>query len=281
MISSRKFGTVSRPDRSAVFEMGKTKVIAAVYGPCEYKDISCLYKDIVTFEKIESIQKDDVNENDREVLIDVPDEIIIDAVDDRVMSIIDFTYPHILYNINDLSYCQEKIILAPTNEAVDTINDHLLEKFPGEETVYLSCDNIDKTKRDAAIDQSIFSREFMNGLKFSCVPNHRLTLKVGVPIMLLRDLIKQMDCVKGQDSNKRGLKVVVCDEDDYISKTTTHVVYIEVLQGSIAVLFGLLLISFATTTPSEAHTLKSLEQKKQFIVPMSEAMAVGVGGTYE
>ncbi|GJY42104.1 ATP-dependent DNA helicase PIF1-like protein, partial [Tanacetum coccineum] len=185
---------------SAIFEMGKTKDIAAVYGPCEYKDISSLYKDIVTFEKIESIKKDGANENDREVLIDVPDEIIIDAVDDRVMSIIDFTYPHILYNINDLSYFQEKMILAPTNEAVDTINDHLLEKFPGEETIYLSCDNIDKAKRDAAIDQSILSREIMNGLKFSHVPNHRLALKVGVPIMLLRDLIKQTDCVKGQDS---------------------------------------------------------------------------------
>ncbi|GJW32980.1 hypothetical protein Tco_0053012, partial [Tanacetum coccineum] len=47
------------------------------------------------------------------------------------------------------------------------------------------------------------------------------------------------------------------------------------------VLFGLLLISFATTTPSEAHTPKSLEQKKQFIVPMLEAMAVGVGGINE
>ncbi|GJU47566.1 hypothetical protein Tco_1204832 [Tanacetum coccineum] len=33
-------------------------------------------------------------------------------------------------NINDLSYFQEKAMLAPANEVVDTINDHLLEKFP-------------------------------------------------------------------------------------------------------------------------------------------------------
>nr|GFA95365.1 ATP-dependent DNA helicase PIF1-like [Tanacetum cinerariifolium] len=74
-------------------------------------------------------------------------------------------------------------ILAPTNEVVDTIKDHLLNKFPGEKMVYLSCDNIDKTERGSAIDEAVFSPEFINGLKFSGVPNHRLTLKVGVLIM--------------------------------------------------------------------------------------------------
>ena len=54
--------------------------------------------------------------------------------------------------------------------------------------VYLSCDNIDKTKRGTDIDQSIFSQEFINGLKFSSVQNHRLALKVGVTILLLRNI---------------------------------------------------------------------------------------------
>ncbi|GJT09517.1 ATP-dependent DNA helicase PIF1-like protein, partial [Tanacetum coccineum] len=122
--------------------------------------------------------------NDGEVSIDVPEELLIDAVDDPVTSIIDFTYPNLLNNINDPSYFQEKAILAPINEVVDTINDHLLNKFPGEEMVYLSCDSIDKTERGSAIDEAVFSPEFINGLKFSGVPNHRLALKVGVPIML-------------------------------------------------------------------------------------------------
>ncbi|GJX05602.1 hypothetical protein Tco_0191518 [Tanacetum coccineum] len=37
--------------------------------------------------------------------------------------------------------------------------------------VYLSCNSVDKTERNAAIDQSIFSPEFINGLKFSGVPS--------------------------------------------------------------------------------------------------------------
>ncbi|GJT19218.1 ATP-dependent DNA helicase PIF1-like protein [Tanacetum coccineum] len=54
--------------------------------------------------------------------------------------------------------------------------------------VYLSSNNIDKTERGAAIDESVFSSEFINGLKFSGVPNYMLALKVGVPIMLLQNI---------------------------------------------------------------------------------------------
>ncbi|GJV60973.1 ATP-dependent DNA helicase PIF1-like protein [Tanacetum coccineum] len=126
--------------------------------------------------------------NDGEVEIDIPEEIQINEADDPVASIIDFTYPNILSHINDPTYFQEKAILAPTNEVVDTINEHLLNSFPSEEMVYLSCDSIDKSENGANIDQSVFSPEFINGLKFSGIPNHKLVLKVGVPIMLLRNI---------------------------------------------------------------------------------------------
>ncbi|GJY48798.1 ATP-dependent DNA helicase PIF1-like protein [Tanacetum coccineum] len=54
--------------------------------------------------------------------------------------------------------------------------------------VYLSYDSIDKSKNGANIDQSVLSPKFINGLKFSGIPNHKLVLKVGVPIMLLRNI---------------------------------------------------------------------------------------------
>nr|GEZ49322.1 hypothetical protein [Tanacetum cinerariifolium] len=106
----------------------------------------------------------DIGEHyDGKVCIDLREEILLDAVDDPA-------------------------ILAPMNEVVDNMNEHLLEKFQGEEMVYLSSDNVDKTKRHATIYQSIFSPEFINGLKFSSVPKHMLALKVGVPIMLLKNI---------------------------------------------------------------------------------------------
>ncbi|PWA97340.1 hypothetical protein CTI12_AA025470 [Artemisia annua] len=73
--------------------------------------------------------------NGGEVSIDVPEKILIDDADDPIASIIDFTYANILDNIHDPALFQEKAILAPTNKIVDTINDHLLAKFPGEEMV--------------------------------------------------------------------------------------------------------------------------------------------------
>ena len=126
--------------------------------------------------------------NDGEVSIEIPKDILIEESSEPITSIVDFTYPNLLQNINDPSYFQEKAILAPTNEVVDNINDHLLQTFPGEEVVYLSCDSIDKNDRGSSIDESVFSTDFINGLKFSGVPNHRLVLKVGVPIMLLRNI---------------------------------------------------------------------------------------------
>ncbi|GJT38288.1 ATP-dependent DNA helicase PIF1-like protein [Tanacetum coccineum] len=68
---------------------------------------------------------------DGEVSIVLPGEILIDVADDPLTSIIDFTYPNILYTINDPSYFQEKAILAPTNKVVDNINEHFLENFLG------------------------------------------------------------------------------------------------------------------------------------------------------
>ena len=64
----------------------------------------------------------------------------------------------------------------------------LLIKKYFEEMVYLSCNSIDKIGRGTSIDESAFSPEFINGLKFSGIPKHRLVLKVGVVIMLLRNI---------------------------------------------------------------------------------------------
>nr|GEZ15845.1 hypothetical protein [Tanacetum cinerariifolium] len=102
--------------------------------------------------------------NDGVVFIDLSDEIVVDVSDDPE-------------------------IHALMTKVVDNINNHhLLKKFPGEERVYLSCDSVDKAEGNAAIDQSIFSHEFIDGLKSSRVLNHMLALKVVLPIMLLRNI---------------------------------------------------------------------------------------------
>ena len=195
--------------------------------------------------------------NDGEVSIDVPREILIDVVVDPVQSIIDFTYPNILDNIDDPTYFQEKAILAPTNEVVDSINGHLLDKFPGEEMVFLSCDSVNKTERGSAIDNSIFSPEFINGLKFSGVPNHRLALKVGVPIMLLRNI----DQANGLCNGTR-LQVI------RLSRTSIHA---SIINGTN---FGkTVIIPRLRITPSDKRLPLKIV-RKQFPISLSFAMTI-------
>ncbi|XP_035840386.1 uncharacterized protein LOC118487551 [Helianthus annuus] len=126
--------------------------------------------------------------NDGEAIIEIPPEILIDNTSDPISSLIDFVYPSILENCNDRNYFSTRAILAPKNEVVHEINDRLLALFPGEEKEYLSSDSLCPTEDGNADQQKIYSPDVLNGLKVSGLPNHRLVLKVGVPVMLLRNI---------------------------------------------------------------------------------------------
>jgi ATP-dependent DNA helicase PIF1 len=75
-----------------------------------------------------------------------------------------------------------KCILAPKNDNVDQLNDRITHMFPGEEHIILSADHAS----DA--DDFLYPREFLNSLNPSGFPPHELRLKVGCPIILLRNL---------------------------------------------------------------------------------------------
>ncbi|KAL7137773.1 hypothetical protein ABFS83_10G115500 [Erythranthe nasuta] len=108
----------------------------------------------------------DVGEdNDGEASIEIPDDMLIGDSEDPFRDILEFVYPDLLSNMYDQDYFQGMAILAPTNECVESVNDHLMSLLPGEEKVYLSSD-------------SICSR----------VPSHALRIKVGAPVMLIRNI---------------------------------------------------------------------------------------------
>ncbi|XP_071705205.1 uncharacterized protein [Rutidosis leptorrhynchoides] len=126
--------------------------------------------------------------NDGEAEISIPDELLIKQGDDPIKSIVDSTYPNLIANLYEHTYFQERAIFAPTHEHVDSINDRLLQVVPGDEVTYLSCDSVDACDISVTTDHGMQSPEFLNSLKFSGIPNHKLVLKVGVPIMLLRNI---------------------------------------------------------------------------------------------
>ncbi|XP_022032331.1 uncharacterized protein LOC110933415 [Helianthus annuus] len=74
-------------------------------------------------------------ENYGEIGIEVPDDLLIHDQVNPISSLISFIYPDMNKFLWDLTYFQQRAILAPTNEAVDSINKELLESPPGEEKV--------------------------------------------------------------------------------------------------------------------------------------------------
>ncbi|XP_076929273.1 uncharacterized protein LOC143593561 [Bidens hawaiensis] len=124
-----------------------------------------------------------------EAVIDIPDDLLILNSVDPMGDLIRFVYPNILDRFNELTYFQNRALLAPLNEVVQEINERMLDLFPGEEVEYLSSDSLAECEDlSEDFDPQLYSPDLLNGLKMSGMPNHKLALKVGVPIMLLRNI---------------------------------------------------------------------------------------------
>ncbi|XP_022031517.1 ATP-dependent DNA helicase PIF1-like [Helianthus annuus] len=125
---------------------------------------------------------------DGKVEIEIPDDLLIlDAVN-PISSLIAFTYPDMQKFLCNSNYFQQRAILAPTNEVVDSINTELLNSMPGEEKIYLSSDTLCESEDQTDLNMALFPPDVLNKLHLSGLPNHKLVLKVGAPVMLLRNI---------------------------------------------------------------------------------------------
>ncbi|XP_063915454.1 ATP-dependent DNA helicase pif1-like [Zophobas morio] len=100
----------------------------------------------------------------------------IEELEERVFS-------NIANNFRNHDWLCERAILAPKNDDVNRINNKIQLKVPGVITEYKSIDTV--TEEDQAVNYPV---EFLNSLEPPGMPPHILTLKVGSPILLLRNL---------------------------------------------------------------------------------------------
>jgi hypothetical protein len=84
-------------------------------------------------------------------------------------------------------YFLDHTILSGRNDDVDELNAGILQKFPGEETVLWSADNVDM-EHVQGNEALLYPPEFLATLRASGLPLARLALKPGCPLMLLRNL---------------------------------------------------------------------------------------------
>jgi hypothetical protein len=75
-------------------------------------------------------------------------------------------------------------ILITKNKVVNSLNIQIVEAASEQKHVFLSADSV-KTRDDQAM---AISMEFLNTITLTGMPPHYLTLKVGVPVILLRNL---------------------------------------------------------------------------------------------
>ncbi|CAN6573919.1 unnamed protein product [Malus baccata var. baccata] len=113
--------------------------------------------------------------NDREfskILLRVGDENEDVIMDDMVKLPECMVIPWEKDHMNDATYMVERAVVTSTNEDVDLLNEKIITMFPGlEETMY-----------------SFDSLEFLNSISLCGLSPHKLTLKKGAPIMLLRNI---------------------------------------------------------------------------------------------
>ena len=91
----------------------------------------------------------------------------------------------------DESSFSTRAILCPTNEQSFEINQKVLDIVPGVEREYFSVDRMEERgDLDEAAREAIPS-EFLNSLTPSGMPRHKIVLKVGSVVMLLRNMDKK------------------------------------------------------------------------------------------
>uniref|UniRef100_A0A0A9A2A2 DNA helicase Pif1-like 2B domain-containing protein n=1 Tax=Arundo donax TaxID=35708 RepID=A0A0A9A2A2_ARUDO len=129
--------------------------------------------------------------------INIPHNLLLFTNGPKIPAIVNTVYPNFEKKYLDPNYLNERAILTPTNEVVDDINTYMLTLIPWEEKKYLSTDCISKcfdTCNDAEI---LYPIEYLNTLNANNFPQHRLVLKIGVPIILLRNLNQSIGLCNG------------------------------------------------------------------------------------
>ncbi|KAK9698409.1 hypothetical protein RND81_08G102300 [Saponaria officinalis] len=183
--------------------------------------------------------------NDGEATIPIEDDILIKDAINPIEAIVENTYPSIHENMWEAKYFQERAILAPTNEIVG-------------KKVYLSSDSISKAEGYANNQAELYSTELLNSIRCSGLPNHKIALKVGTPIMLMRNLDQSSGLCN-------GTRLIV-------NQLGNHIIQATVITGTN--MGHKVFIPRMNLTPSATNTLPIKFQRRQFPVMVCYAMTI-------
>ncbi|GFW17625.1 ATP-dependent DNA helicase [Trichonephila clavipes] len=125
---------------------------------------------------------------------------ITESIDELVQKV----FPNIAQNYKNHQWLSTRAILAAKNIDVNTINFTIQHGIPSETTTYKSIDTVEN--QDEVVN---YPTEFLNSLDLPGMPPHVLTLKIGVPIILLRNINPPRLCNGTRLSVKKMMNNVI------------------------------------------------------------------------
>jgi len=93
----------------------------------------------------------DASDENGEMEIEIPEDLLITDTTNPLMSLIDFVYPDLNDNLGDPLFFQEMGILTPTLDSVEHVNKYMMSLIPGEEKEYLSFDSICRSDENSDV----------------------------------------------------------------------------------------------------------------------------------
>jgi ATP-dependent DNA helicase PIF1 len=120
--------------------------------------------------------------------IKVPEEFLLRPDGDKISCMVNAICTDLKTKYMDPSYLKERAILTPTNGIAVKINNYIVSLIPDCEKEYLSSDSMLKAPNAHESYDLLYPIEFLNSLNRNNFPQHRLSLKKGIPVMLLRNL---------------------------------------------------------------------------------------------
>ena len=112
--------------------------------------------------------------------VQLPPQLVMEG---ELGAVIDWVFGGLAERHGDRQWMSSRAVLAPRNTVVDEVNAAVTERFPGESVQLLSADSLSD---DA--DELDIPGEYLNTLCAPGFPPHRLVVKPGMPLMLLRNL---------------------------------------------------------------------------------------------
>ncbi|XP_049371086.1 uncharacterized protein LOC125836036 [Solanum verrucosum] len=186
----------------------------------------------------------------------IPNDLLINEYTNPIASIVESTYPDFITNCNDIEYLQQRAILAPTLDMVES-NQYMITLNHNPEKSYLRSDKICRSDHTYSALEHVHTPEFLNNIKCSSVPNHSITSKVGVPMMLLRNIDQSAGLCN-------GIRLIV-------TKHGNQVIEAKVLSGQM--IGQKMFIPRMTLTPSDSR-IPFKFQRRQFPITISFTMTI-------